>query len=673
MVATLEIGQALYGYSDGHRQVAASRSIDSESNRLLRTVTDMGFDGKADRYLTVVPLPKLQCQAFIRTWPAGQALRPGSVWSHVVLVQFDVLDASPSLEFVAGQFRRPRSDEEPNLELLRSAYSHPLRPVVPDTVADDRQLDAVLAERLVSSVYGGDVTAQVVVSDTTAAEPILLALMGQQWPRLRHTFSCRTRYRASSSGNRFDLEVVERLGRQRTPSAGAVDHWATIVVDELLHPVPEVRRRIQRFGNESSRGRSDLPALVRILSEVGEATPPLTVVEELGESFPDASEMVSLKRSLLGVGESTTEISGPSWPAGDPDRLELLLQGNPSAFDYESLAVPRRLGLALSDRPQGASSALLYVRWNDLDEGQMSSLVVSAIDHAAESEIVASARRSDVFRLASVRMRPGLLGTAALWEGLREEDLTGILDATDDATRREVFLRLVDSGSPGPAATVCAMNPPLWWLPVTSASDATPLSVLLGLAATLFGVHERVGDVGSPEMRIGNKAGLVVLAMAASPLAELWRNAADEAWVGLAEALPDRDQGVDDAAWSRLRTRLCSVALLAAVDSRDSQLQRRAWLAAFETLHAALAGDQTDSDDWAALSRILRDGSDWDRCGRLRNGVARAAEDSAWTSADIDRIGSQAGSFGSDLVSRINRAREPKPKSWFESIFGDWL
>src|SRR4051812_29550211 len=115
------VAQALYGYSDGHRLIASSIILPTDAGRKLRSITDMAFDGHAGSYLTVAPFPGLRRHAVIKTWPATH-LRPGSVWSHVLLVDFVDLGHLQSLSALATLFKKPQ--DGPQLD--RAWYEKPL-------------------------------------------------------------------------------------------------------------------------------------------------------------------------------------------------------------------------------------------------------------------------------------------------------------------------------------------------------------------------------------------------------------------------------------------------------------------------------------------------------------------------------------------------------------------
>ena len=68
-----QVDQALFGYSDGHRQIAASIRLPSKDLYHLAVASDLASGAKfglEDSYLTGVPLTKSRRYALIRTWPA---------------------------------------------------------------------------------------------------------------------------------------------------------------------------------------------------------------------------------------------------------------------------------------------------------------------------------------------------------------------------------------------------------------------------------------------------------------------------------------------------------------------------------------------------------------------------------------------------------------------------
>ena len=104
--------QALYGYDDGHRLLAASFEMSSDDRRLLQRQTDTpdaGLDAEWSELLAGYPLPSGR-YAWTMTWPAPEMRRPGCVWTHVVFFDdqtIDQHDPGPPLD----SFRRPRGPD----------------------------------------------------------------------------------------------------------------------------------------------------------------------------------------------------------------------------------------------------------------------------------------------------------------------------------------------------------------------------------------------------------------------------------------------------------------------------------------------------------------------------------------------------------------------------------
>src|SRR5690242_16245882 len=85
------VEQAIYGYHGGHRKLATSTSIsESEEARLLALSDPQVPRSPNAVQLTGSPLGA-QFYALIMTWPATDMPRPGSVWSHALLIPLGML------------------------------------------------------------------------------------------------------------------------------------------------------------------------------------------------------------------------------------------------------------------------------------------------------------------------------------------------------------------------------------------------------------------------------------------------------------------------------------------------------------------------------------------------------------------------------------------------------
>ena len=200
---TIEADQALFGYDRGHRLIASSRKLGKEATWTLRNVTDMKVSKRNGHYLTILPVPEIESHAFIRSWAAGGAFRPGSVWSHALLIPSVELDKIEDLRVLVPLFTRPTIDNPAALAVLKVGYG--MRLNVPDLVSAGVStalpIDRSLVDRIVLTAYRSETTESadvVVVDDARAVEEIILGLMSQRWSHLRRHFSARTRFRPTA-------------------------------------------------------------------------------------------------------------------------------------------------------------------------------------------------------------------------------------------------------------------------------------------------------------------------------------------------------------------------------------------------------------------------------------------------------------------------------------------
>ena len=106
------VEQTLHGYGDGHELLASSSKLPREVRRILLTMSDLsghGFVEGFDGYLTGYSLPAVGKYALGRTWFAPEMSRPGCVWTHTVLIDFDDIQRLHALRCIADHFRRPTS------------------------------------------------------------------------------------------------------------------------------------------------------------------------------------------------------------------------------------------------------------------------------------------------------------------------------------------------------------------------------------------------------------------------------------------------------------------------------------------------------------------------------------------------------------------------------------
>jgi hypothetical protein len=104
--STDSIDQALFGYADGHRQIASSVRLPSKDLYILSSATDLASGarlGENDSYLSGLMLPESRRYAIFRTWRAPEMPRPGCRW--VRGIQLPSLRSRTFYRFFGGQLR----------------------------------------------------------------------------------------------------------------------------------------------------------------------------------------------------------------------------------------------------------------------------------------------------------------------------------------------------------------------------------------------------------------------------------------------------------------------------------------------------------------------------------------------------------------------------------------
>src|SRR4051812_28778006 len=111
------IQQTLHGYSSGHRLLAASLELTPDARDLLVAFSDLsgtrpqkGFES----YLTGYPLLESGYYVFARTWLAPEMSRPGSVWTHSLLIPLDLFGELDDAAVLMSLHHRPQAGEVAN-------------------------------------------------------------------------------------------------------------------------------------------------------------------------------------------------------------------------------------------------------------------------------------------------------------------------------------------------------------------------------------------------------------------------------------------------------------------------------------------------------------------------------------------------------------------------------
>lgn len=654
-----EVAQALYGYGHGHQLLAGSLTLPAQPARQLRAVTDMAFDGQAETYLTAMPLPEIGRYALIRSWPAPESPRRGSVWSHALLVDLVAFSALEDPTVLVSLFRRPASNEPEELAQYERNLSLSKVRSVPSLSASGRRLDELLW-----AVYGDSGPGVVRVERPDEAEAMLLAIWRHQWPRLRRAFSFRTRYRVSSHSDAFDIQLVERLERDQQPSTAPEPRpeWVGRLRKTVFAPDDELSRFLRRFGPESPDGRRDLRVLVEVAALIVDGSAS-AVVRLVGSSFAGGDQMPMLKHYLLGRPES----SDRRWAAPEEERLKLLLHAKPdAAFDLEGLKVEARFDALWKRRRRQARDLLSAVEFSRSENGAVrDALLGAAAFHARPADLAAVSESNPEAAIAIVKQRIEMLVEPTLWQGdpALVDFLLDLLGETDRETREEILAALVAEETVDAAARLIEREPDLWWSALewvaAAGKPADQAAELLDRLLSSVGA----GAIGAmPELKRRTKV-LEVLATCVSPSLGLWRQVKPEEWLELAprwKKLGNR--------WAQLRM---LVVLLAAAKSAGKDVVRRGlWGAAFPPLHDALVDEELKGPDLDTLVGLLPRPAgieEWDHAGRLRAALAIEIRRGSWPQDEIAEVVRAAEPYQEALLKAL-AAGKKKKRSWLREL-----
>ena len=670
----VSVHQALYGYVEGHRLLGGSTRLDEAAQRTLRSLTDVAFDGKARSYLTICPLPSQQAHAFIKTWPADPWTRPGSVWSHVLLVDLPNLGRLQGLRGIAEAFRRPMPTGLV-LDLNEVAgYQHSL------TIPADQFIrmrssptDAPLVASVLHGLYDSNEPVRVRVPDASRYEDLLLAVFEQQWPRLRRNFSCRTRQRSTSV--QMDLELVEQVPGRDAPrvDAKAISHgWASVASADLGKADARYRRFLQICGAESSSGRRDFRPLTQMYEAVSSPNgAPDVVLNLIASNFPDPEEQRGLKRVLFANVENSSReqarlpYAPAQWPRAEKDRIPLAVRAA-RWLDLAQVDLGARLVDLYRTEPDHAQLPDLDLEL--LSVRNVEALVGGITSRADPDTAVAVAISQPDLGLLIAAQNKQILASPAIWEHLDVDLLIELLDESKSVGLREFVLdQLLDQNADAPIASICGADSDGWWALLLRSARRDDAS-FFQRANTLRASLVRLGTaaLNSPPVRPQNARELMTLLLAAELTSGLWRRAAPEDWTRAAGQVLGRE---NDGTPRSARERLMAVALVSAIQSGSAEHRTRGWRTCYPYLYAALRSETFDAEAWALLASTLPAGAAWDKCNRLRRGVAQEIKKDRWSADGVRAVVNASSPDSGALIALLEeRSAKKKKDHWLKQM-----
>ena len=399
------VHQALHGYRDGHRLLARSKHLSEASQAAMLVFSDSlvpGVLGPDESYLCGYPLAGDNAYALARTWSAPELPRPGSVWTHTLVLDYATLAVTTDPSALLALFSRPTRDA------LRG-YDRPLEAPAAGR-RDDARVDAIeddRAARVLGTLYSDAPATRVELPTGSPGrdEALALAVWRQMWPGLRREFAFFTRIAgeapaaAAGCALRFDAGggVATRAGEDDLPPAA----MATLLAD-LPHPGPTpLRTFLGRHAYDAPEPRREVGPLLALMARLDEG--PAAVARAAAAAYPRRGSMPRLKRDLLSAAFADPGIEA--------------VAGVVEAFRHEDLPVaPAYLADLVRRDPRGAIRSLVRAA-TPSRPGELGHAVLAEVLRVARPAELADLDLDADAKVELARACPDVAREPAFWPG----------------------------------------------------------------------------------------------------------------------------------------------------------------------------------------------------------------------------------------------------------------
>ena len=329
--------QFLFGYDNGHRLLAGSRTLPASVLVRLLAATDAAMGPSCPALVTGLALSDTHEFALCVTWSAPELPRSGAVWSHALIVEGSQLRDPCALEALLRLPRRPfnRSIEGYAEPLELDVQTAPVASYLPPGKPAPELLRSIAA-----ATYRGRGAPVVTHEDLGEAALALVYLWAAQWPELRARFSFRTREVAGAESSEADITVTAGVRgsvdtENGAPSAEERAWLNAIVEDARSATATPFGDFLWEFGPLEPPEPSCLRRLASLWARVADGDA-RSACGYLERHWPGECG-AALKQALFGRGENTW------WAVGERERVVALLGGDRSAWGANGLALAERI------------------------------------------------------------------------------------------------------------------------------------------------------------------------------------------------------------------------------------------------------------------------------------------------------------------------------------------
>lgn len=311
--------QVLHGYSDGHSMLASSMEFPAEVKRLMLTMSDMSGHSMTDgyeEYLTGYHIKDLNMFVVAKTWYAQEMERPGCVWTHSILFNFQDLIKLNSKNQIQQLFKRPEKNYD------REFYSSTLNLVCQNSSLDRlnlaRNLDPLIVKNVIFELYNKPAVPVLIIGrERDEFEDLILSIWLQQWPRLRRNFSfCTGAINPRLlQGKLLDLQITPGKRDGISKAIGEVSvidsmrinvtepngEWLSVASMDLFQPML-LRDFFINYGADLKPDRSSFKLLVELFLYFENPLDNFSVnqtIDYVGKQFESSDEAQNIKSMIL--------------------------------------------------------------------------------------------------------------------------------------------------------------------------------------------------------------------------------------------------------------------------------------------------------------------------------------------------------------------------------------
>lgn len=617
------IHQALHGYTEGHRLIAASIQLPAGDAKTVLVLSDSsgGSDTSEDSgYLTGYPLREFGYFALARTWHAPEMSRPGCVWTHTLFVDFADLANLGSLEELLALFRRPAV--KPSFP--EYAESLVIEGGLERKVLEIGQEESTWCRQMLTALYEHPKDKIIAAPPRFDVEPLLLAIWSQQWPRLRRSFCFCTSTAMDRSGSQlqFDFQLLasrDRGAASRFPQSRnlaecepTVEPWMDDVISDLFKARnSSLRSFIHRVGSEIQTGRAAFSRLVKFHRLLIDAdSQPEALDEAISASLSDFSNALIVGQFML--------VKRAAQHAGrlSRDSHDFLLQ-HLSELDNETLQFEaEKIGVATWISSPLRFCKLLAGCKNEVTIATRTLLILSL-----EQLIEGFLKQSDVNIVAQIlSYRPDLTEVPSFWKvEILDEPAFAFLKKNRNCCPKAIAA-MIACGEHRLAmkAFVLLDNQDVWNV-LAPAMDRSVESELYKLQNWLIASLLNLGGIATvlAEGKIQTKKSLAMIVRVTQP-ESIPNDYGDDPWIfamhGASGSLTHLDE-----------VYLMSY-LLARALSRRSRNPATLAVLTLDCVYFEAARNTIQSDAWNLLDSRLQHPkfwANWDRCDRLRSSLSK--------------------------------------------------